>query len=730
MTIIFNKAESLFHLQMEKTSYVIKLYDHAYLMHVYWGKKIRAHNVGWFCETPYRRRQLIEGRKVDDVKFTSEYWPFEYPSYGTSDFRPPAVKAGSENGTMITDLRYVKHRILKGKPLIDALPSTYVENENEAETLEIELYDSLIGLSVFLYYTVYNTFDVITRHAVFANKGTQSLTLHKALSASIDFKDGHFEMLQLSGTTLRERHVVKRKLAEGLMQIDSTRGISSHIHNPFIALLRDGATEHMGEVYGLSLVYSGNFVASAHVDQYFSARVQIGINPFNFLWVLEPGKTFSTPEAVMVYSDEGLNGLSHKYHDLYRKRLCRGIYRDRVRPVLVNNWEATYFDFDHDKIISMAKKAKESGIELFVLDDGWFGSRNNDQSSLGDWHENTCKLPKGLKGLADEINALGLKFGLWFEPEAVSPDSELYRKHPDWCISVPGRKRTEWRNQLVLDLARKEVCDYIIHSVATVLNSANIEYVKWDMNRRLTEMASASLPPERQMEFSHRYILGLYNVLEELTSRFPNVLFENCASGGGRFDPGMLYYFPQTWTSDNTDAVCRLKIQYGTSICYPLIATCAHVSAIPNHQVLRSTPMKMRGPVAMSGNMGYELDLTNLTEYESNEVMEQVALYKEMRSLVQFGRFYRLKSPFDGNQTAWMVVSDDKREFVVWFFRVMVEAEEAYFNLRLAGIDAELDYICLDNGMVYSGDALLNMGLTLPWQNGDHMSLMMRFSAV
>lgn len=471
-------------------------------------------------------------------------------------------------------------------------------------------------------------------------------------------------------------------------------------------------------------MYSGSFLAQAEVDQYGISRVGIGIQPFNFQWLLEPGESFQAPEAVLVRSSEGLGGLSRTYHRLYRTRLCRGEFRDSKRPILINNWEATYFNFNADKIKEIAKAGKELGLELFVLDDGWFGKRDNDDSSLGDWVEDRRKLPEGLGKLGEDITAMGMEFGLWFEPEMVSPESDLYREHPDWCLHVPGHKSSLARQQLVLDLSRKDVCDYIVESVSSVLSSAPITYVKWDMNRNMTEIGSALLPAERQRETAHRYILGLYDVLERIVSRFPHILFESCSGGGGRFDPGMLYYMPQTWTSDDTDAVERLKIQYGTSIVYPASSMGAHVSAVPNHQVHRITPLETRGHVAMSGNFGYELDLTKLTEAEREDIRKQVSEYKELRMLIQYGDFYRLLSPFEGNETAWMFVSADKKEAFATYFQVLAGPNPPLRRLRLKGLDPAKSYKLELNGGVYRGDELMHFGLTIPQLEGDFRSLL------
>jgi alpha-galactosidase len=547
---------------------------------------------------------------------------------------------------------------------------------------------------------------------------------------SVDFPHRDFEVLNLYGSWGRERWIERRPLTSGMYSIGSARGSSSHHHNPFLALLSPGADEDRGEVYGVNLVYSGNFTAQAEADQFMTSRLSIGLNPFDFSWVLEPGASFQTPEAVMVHSAEGIGGMSRKFHALYRKRLCRGLYRDEPRPILVNNWEATYFNFNADKIESIARAGQELGIELFVLDDGWFGKRDNDRCSLGDWFVDRNKLPNGLDDLVARVRNLGMQFGLWFEPEMISPDSDLYRAHPDWCLHVPNRRRTEGRQQLILDYTRADVREAVYNMVTDILRSAPITYVKWDMNRNMTEIGSALLPQDRQRETAHRYMLGLYELLERITGEFPHILFESCSGGGGRFDPGMLYYMPQTWTSDDTDAAERLKIQYGTSIVYPISTMGAHVSAVPNHQVHRTISLEMRGHVAMSGNFGYELDLTKFTDEEKELVKEQVAAYKSLRHLVQFGDQYRLLSPFEGNDTAWMVVAGDKSEALVAWFRVLAMAHQPLCRLRLKGLDPERDYVLEETGAVYGGDELMNAGIYLPQVKGDFQSVLWRFAAV
>lgn len=720
MAITFNSINKTFHLQAKDTSYVMRVFRDGYLAHLYFGKKVRNYNNS--NKLQFLDRGFSPNPDPSDRTFSLDTLPQEYPAYGNTDFRTPAYQIQLENRSTVSDLRYKTHKIYKGKPKLNGLPATYVETEDEAETLEIELEDDITKLKVILSYTVFEHFNAITRSVRFENQGSENIKILRALSMNIDFRDANFDFLHLPGAHCRERYVERKPLFVGTQLIESRRGASSHQQNPFIALLRKNANEDEGEVFGFSLVYSGNFLAQVEVDQFHTARVSLGINPFDFTWLLEPGESFQTPEVVMVYSDQGLNGMSQTFHRLYRTRLARGPFRDKERPILINNWEATYFDFNEEKILEIVKAGKELGIELFVLDDGWFGKRDDDKSSLGDWFVDKRKLPNGLAGLATKIREMGMQFGLWVEPEMISVDSDLYRKHPDWCLHVPKRPHSEGRNQLILDYSRKEVCDYIIKVMSDILSSAPISYVKWDMNRHMTEIGSAALPPERQRETAHRYMLGLYRVMEEITSKFPHVLFESCSGGGGRFDPGILYYMPQTWTSDNTDAISRLKIQYGTSIVYPISAMGAHVSAVPNHQVHRITSLDIRGHVAMSGNFGYELDLTKLTDEEKEKVKEQVAFYKEIRRLVQYGNFYRILSPFEGNETAWMFVSEDQSEAFVAYFRVLAEANAPISSIRLKGLNHRKQYYLVGKGEVYGGDELMYVGINIPYILGDFMS--------
>ncbi len=692
MPIEYRESDRSFHLRTGTTSYVFRIHPAGYPAHVYWGPALRSIDCA-HLPLSVERPSFSPTPDPGDKSLSLDTLPQEYPSFGTSDFRNPAIRVRFADGSTIAEPVYAGHRIFAGKALLPGLPATYAEEGDGVETLELELEDSFRGLSLILSYSVFPRHDAISRSATVRNAGTGDIEILQAFSASVDFPDRDFRLLHLHGAWARERQVELLPIPAGLVSIESRRGSSSHQHNPFFALLRPEATEDSGEVFAFSLVYSGNFAAEVEVDQFNTTRAGIGINPFGFSWRLGRGESFCTPEVVMLRSGEGLGGMSRGFHRLYRERLCRGKYRDAARPILVNNWEATYFDFDALKLGSIAAEAAKLGMELFVLDDGWFGRRDSDTSSLGDWTVNTRKLPSGLEGLAASIDGKGLGFGLWFEPEMISPDSELYRAHPDWCLHVPGFRRTQARSQLVLDFSRIDVREAILGMLSRVLASAPISYVKWDMNRNMTEVRSAGLPAGRQGETAHRYMLGLYEVLERITAAFPDILFESCSGGGGRFDPGMLHYMPQTWTSDDSDAVERLMIQYGTSMVYPASAMAAHVSAVPNHQVGRVSSLAARGIVAMAGTFGYELDLTKLTEDEKRTVAWQVAFYKENRDLVAHGELYRLKNPFEGEAAAWMYVSKDRKEALVSHVWILGVPNPPLALLRLKGLEPGLDYI-------------------------------------
>lgn len=711
MPIYVNEDTLEFHLFNEEVSYIFRVMEKInQLEHLYYGKRVHhRESFHHLIEREIRPScNMFEGDHTSSLEHIKQ----EYPSYGTTDFRHPAFQILQENGSHISHFTYVGYRIYAGKKTLHELPATYTEQDKEANTLEIDLYDELLQCRLTLSYTIFENRNVITRNALFTNEGNNHYFLDQAMSMSVDFPDDDYEMLHLQGAWAREGHVETKRLSKGIQSIYSSRGASSHVFNPFLALKRPHTTEHQGEVYGFSLVYSGNFLAQVEVDTYNVSRVTMGIHPFQFKWKLPPNSSFQTPECVLVYSDQGLNKLSQTYHDLYRERLVRGYWRDRTRPILLNNWEATYFDFNEEKLLTIAKTAKELGIELFVLDDGWFGKRDDDTSSLGDWHEDKAKLPRGVDYVADKVEELGLKFGLWFEPEMVCKDTKLFEKHPDWLLSTPNRPTSHGRNQFVLDFSRQEVVDYIFQQMNTIISKSNISYIKWDMNRHMTEVYSSSLPAEQQGEVFHRYILGVYQLYERLIEKYPHILFESCAGGGARFDPGMLYYAPQTWTSDDTDAVERLKIQYGMSMVYPLSSIGSHVSAVPNHQVGRTPPLSTRAAVAYFGTFGYELDVTKLIDEEKKEVRQQIDFFKAYRSLIREGDFYRLLSPFDQNETSWMTVSKDKRKALVGFYKVLAQPNEAYQRLKLKGLNRNKKYE-VNGEKIYYGDELMNIGIIL-----------------
>ncbi|MBR2043274.1 MAG: alpha-galactosidase [Clostridia bacterium] len=713
--IKFDEANKIFHLQTKNTSYVFGFLKDRFLVHLYWGKKLVSEQLDYDMFLDYMKyRRNMCASDYNDIRLSRDCLPSEFSTFGNTDQRTPSFHAVYKNGSFITELSYDSHIIYKGKKPLKCLPATYVENDDEADTLELTLKDELTGIKVVLSYTAFNELDAITRSVKVINTGADRVRLDAVLSAVVDFKDNDYDFIHLPGAWARERHPERVSLMTGKQIVDSARGNSSAQHNPFFALVKKDTTESMGDAYGFNLVYSGNFTAGVEVDPYNTSRAFIGINPFGFEWQLESGEEFVSPEAVLVYSDCGLGGMSRIFHKLYRTRLCRGKFRDIERYVLINNWEATYFNFDEEKILNIAKKASEVGVELLVLDDGWFGKRNNDNSSLGDWYVNKEKLPGGLTQLARKVNELGMKFGLWFEPEMVSPDSDCYRAHPDWCIHSKDRIRSEGRNQLVLDLSRQDVCDHVYNSLYENLSTVNISYVKWDYNRTMSNIGSALLAADKQGEFFHRYILGLYSVLEKLVAEFPDVLFESCSSGGARFDPGMLYYMPQTWTSDDTDALERVFIQYGTSMCYPYSAMGAHVSIVPNHQVGRTTPISARGNIAMMGQFGYELDLNKLNENEIEAVKEQIKTYKKLGSVFHSGSLYRLVTPENGNFVSNEFVSEDKNTVIVSNCVMRAVPNSPVYYLKLQGLDVNAVYLLEETGKCYGGDILMSAGI--PYQ--------------
>jgi alpha-galactosidase len=707
--------------------YRIGIHPSGVLIHLYWGRKIVIEQPERLLHV--RERAFSPAYRDYGADVSLDSLPQEYPTKGIGDFRDPAIEVVCKDGSNILELTYHSHRIMAGKPALAGLPATYIEHEDEADTLEIDLHDQRTSIVVTLRYTAYRERNVVTRSAIIKNNGNTPVSLRRALSSSIDFYDQTFKLIHLSGTWSRERSLAFETLGSGVFSIESTRGTSSHQANPFLALASPDVGEEHGEVFATNLVYSGNFVFRVKKNAVGGARFIAGINPDTFGWKLNPGENFVTPEAIHVYSSSGLTAMTHTFHDLYRERLCRGEYRDRERPILVNNWEATYFSFDRATLLRLSSVAAQLGLELFVLDDGWFGSRDDDKQSLGDWVANEKKLAGTLKSLATEVQQAGVKFGLWVEPEMVSPNSDLFRAHPEWCLQVPGAYKTESRNQLVLDLSRADVCAYLVQVLSNLFESAPISYVKWDMNRSLTNVWSELLPADQQNEVGHRYVLGLYSVLEQLTTKFPQILFEGCSGGGGRFDPGMLHYTPQIWASDNTDAISRLNIQFGTSFIYPPSAMTAHVSAVPNHQVHRITSMQCRGDVAMAGNFGYELDLTKLSDDECREITSQVESYKQLRHLVQFGHFYRLITPaFDSSDSAaWCYVAPDKTRAYATFVQIFAVSNSPLRRLKLRGLLPSGRYSLVGTDLRFSGEELMFVGIEIQELKGDYQTQTFEF---
>ncbi len=711
MFIYFHEKTRTFHLQNEKISYIMCVLESGELAQLYFGKRIHdREDFGYLLEGAIRSHSAYP--QDGNCGISPEHIKQEYPAFGNGDFRQGAIEILQKNGSRSCRFRYVSHRITAGKPKLSGLPAVYTEEDGEAQTLIVTLEDTVCGAELELLYTLFADEGIITRSARITNRGSEAFHVTRAMSLCLDLPDNEYDWIQFSGSWARERFPVTRKLDIGITQIESLRGHSSHQQNPFVILKRPNTDEVSGEAMGISFVYSGNFRISAQVDPYRVTRILTGINPTWFSWKLEEGESFQTPEAVLVYTDQGLNRLSQIYHRLYRERLTRGVWKNKERPILINNWEATYFDFNEEKLLKIASKAKECGVELFVLDDGWFGARRNDDAGLGDWVAAKELLPEGISGLSGKVEALGMKFGLWIEPEMVNPDSDLYREHPDWCLHVPERTPSLSRQQLVLDFSRPEVVDHIHGMIAKILRESKISYIKWDMNRSITDCYSVAKEPERQGEVYHRYILGVYDLYERLITEFPDILFESCAGGGGRFDAGMLYYAPQAWTSDDTDAMERVRIQYGTSYGYPVVSMGSHVSAVPNHQLGRITPLKTRAEVAYFGTFGYELDLNRLSEEEQEQVREYTEFMKKHRRLIQLGTFYRLQSPFEHNESAWMVVNEDRTEALVGFYRTLSQANIHFSRIRLQGLDPEKTYQINEEGCCY-GDELMHAGLVV-----------------
>lgn len=710
MKISHNKNLKTFHLSNKLVSYQIAIKDNKYLTHVYWGESIPESND--FIDFPFKENAFSTNPPESlEANLSLNTLPQEYPGSNNGDYRESAFKIVYSDDSFSTQLVYNSHSITDGKQQLNGLPHSYCQDESESKTLKIVLKDTMDKLTVELFYTIFKDYPIITRSVNVLNHSDDEIDIYKILSMSLDFDHSNFECIQLPGAWGRERDLVRHPVNRGVHKLDSKRGTTSHTYQPFIGLVDPRTTENSGEVYGFHLIYSGEFMANCEVSEFGHTRIQMGINSENFKWKLKSNESFQSPEVVMSYSSSGLNDFSQNLHKFYKNHLTRGNHKFEERPILLNNWEGTYFDFTEEKILDMAEKAADLGIELFVLDDGWFGKRDDDTSSLGDWTVNEKKIPNGLKSLANKIKDKGLKFGLWFEPEMISENSRLYKEHPEWVLKANSVDPSVGRNQYILDYTLKEVRDNIKNQIKAIIDDVPIDYIKWDFNRNMTEIGSQS-SSVRDGEVTHRYVLGLYELLEDLTTTYPDILWESCSGGGGRYDPGMLYYMPQTWTSDNTDAVARLEIQTGTSLVLPISSMGSHVSAVPNHQVNRITSLDMRGDVAMSGNLGYELDPSVLSESEREKVMNQIQFYKENRKLIQYGEFYRLKNPFENNnETAWLFVDSKKEEALFFYYLILDKTNMLKPRIKMTGLDPLKKYKLSGYENEYFGSELMNKGI-------------------
>ena len=721
MGIIYCEKDRIFTLQTKNTTYQMQVDRYGFLLHLYYGKK--TDTCMDYLLTYYDRG--FSGNPYDageDRTYSMDTLPQEFPCYGNGDFRSTAFAVENADGSMSCDLRYKSHVILDGKYNLEGLPAVYA-SEEEAQTLEILMEDPVTGVKVVLLYGVLSAQDIITRSVSVKNESSGKIYLNKIESASLDFLYGDYELLTFYGRHAMERNVQRVPVVHGTQKIGSVRGTSSHQYNPMMILAEKETTEDKGNCYAMSFVYSGCFQGEVLKDQLNQTRMMLGLQEEAFRYPLETGEMFQAPEVILSYSSEGMNRLSQNLHHCIRQHICRGKYKEEIRPILINSWEAAYFDFTGDTIYELAKAAKEVNIDMLVMDDGWFGKRDDDNSGLGDWFVNEKKLGGTLGNLIKRINDLGVKFGIWIEPEMVSEDSDLYRKHPDWALTVPGRNPVRSRNQLVLDFSRKEVVDAIYDQICKVLDQGNIEYVKWDMNRSLMDVYSSVTRDQGRV--LHDYVLGLYDFLERLVQRYPNLLIEGCSGGGGRFDAGMMYYTPQIWCSDNTDAIDRLRIQYGTSFGYPVSVVGSHVSAVPNHQTGRKTPLHTRGVVAMSGTFGYELNLMKLSEEEKQEIREQIAEYKSYAPIIQNGLYYRLSDPTTGEICAWEFVHTDEKEQSKVLLNIVMQVIHGNMTVnyvKLQGLEETAVYREEKSGKRYTGAALMYGGMPLPIEPGEYQA--------
>lgn len=706
MPITFDEKRKIFKLDTLDSTYAIGIRE-GYLIHLYYGKKIPDDNL---LDLPFRGYFATISPKnvhVDDYKFSLDVQPMEYSCNGSGDYRLAALSIKDSMGRTTTDIRYLDHKIYDGKPKLKGLPATYCNDDSEAQTLELITIDKFTGAKVTLYYTAFANYSVVTESVKVENTGKETFEIEKVASCCVNFPSMDYNMINLSGVWSRERRVITRHLAHGIQSVASKRGSSSHNHNPFVALVDDKGGEDFGDAFGFNLVYSGNFSADIETDYLDCTRLVMGINPIDFTWVVEPGDEFQSPEVVMVYSDSGMGKMSRTFHDLYNNNLIRGEWKNKKRPLLINSWEGSGFDFDQETLVRYAKEAKKLGIELLVMDDGWFGHRDSDNSSLGDWFVNESKLKGGLTKLIERVNAEGIQFGIWYEPEMISEDSELYKAHPDWCVHVEGREQSPARQQYVIDMTRQDVRDCIFNQMYDVLSKNNIAYLKWDYNRAITEPASVMLDARHSKEFFHRFILGTYELMDRITSAFPHILFESCAGGGGRFDAGMLYYMPQAWASDNTDPIERLTIQFGTTMCYPASSMGAHVSACDR------TGIETKAAVAMAGTFGYELDPKEMSEEDKEKVKEQVKDYHRYYNVIHFGDLYRIIAPTDDEfKCAWEYVAKDKSEALLTVV-IKNRAPHDFLLIKMKGLDPEKMYRDETDGEIYSGALLMNAGINL-----------------
>jgi hypothetical protein len=720
MAIIFDENNRLITLNTKNSTYQMKIDEYGFLLHLYYGKRTNG-NMDYILVNLDRGFSGNPYDAGDNRKYSLDALLQEFPCRGAGDFRSPVFEVRYEDGSFGCDLRYESHIIKDGKYGLSGLPAVYENSDmDKAQTLEITLSDKVSGIKVILYYGIIESLDIITRAANVINENKNNIYIEKLQSACLDFVSGNFDLITFYGRHAMERNIQRQSVGHGSYRIGSRRGTSSHQYNPLMILADSDANEDYGNCYAMSFVYSGGFLGEAEKDQYGQTRMQLGLMEEQFSYCLKSGESIIAPEVIMSYSDRGLAVLSQNLHKCIRENVCRGKYKNEVRPVLVNSWEASYFDIDKNSIVNLAKNAAELGVEMLVMDDGWFGKRDDDNSGLGDWFTNENKIGCSLKELVESVNNCGIKFGIWVEPEMVNEDSDLYRKHPDWAFAVPGKKPVRSRNQLVLDFSRKEVVDYIYDSITKVIESGNIEYIKWDMNRSIANVYSSE--DKYQGNVYYDYVLGLYDFLERLNKNYPDILIEGCSGGGGRFDAGMLYYTPQIWCSDNTDAIDRTKIQYGTSFGYPVSAVGAHVSAVPNHQTGRSVSIDTRGVVAMSGSFGYELDLGKVSEAEKNTIKEQIKTFKKEAELIHNGLYYRLSDPYKDPVAAWEFVSKDGDDVLVNVVCLKMHGNMQPLYVRFKGLNENVTYKDVKTGKIYPAEALMNIGMPFMPELGEYQS--------